>query len=188
MRLEDEILIILFSGHMIDKEDRRVPRFPARMEWKIKNAIKKNLIHESKAAKNKILGIAGGACGSDILFQESCIELDIESKLFIPPNRNEFIKNSIEFAGDEWVTRYENISKLITVYSFPESDIHRRGMNVWINNNLQMLNYALQMKDAVIKLLAVWDGRSGEGEGGTVHMIRMAKKYSIKTNIILLKN
>ncbi|MEO6327708.1 MAG: tetratricopeptide repeat-containing protein, partial [Ginsengibacter sp.] len=70
---------LLFTGHMIDKADRKEPRFPASKELQAREAIKKKVIEEkNKLDENTTLtGIAGGACGGDILFHEICEELDI---------------------------------------------------------------------------------------------------------------
>ena len=95
--------IAVFAGHMIDN-NRKVPRFPEYISNNVKEAIKETLL------KHKIrIGYSSLACGSDILFVEALLELDGEANIFIPFNRADFIKESVAFAGEDWLRRFEAI-------------------------------------------------------------------------------
>jgi tetratricopeptide (TPR) repeat protein len=95
--------IAVFAGHMIDN-NRKEPRFPEYISNNVKEAIKETLV------KNKIrIGYSSLACGSDILFVEALLELDGEANIFMPFNRTDFIRESIAFAGGDWLQRFEKI-------------------------------------------------------------------------------
>ncbi len=61
--------LVVFSGHMIDAPDRRVPRFPLEKEGEIKALLERQL-----AAMNAGIGFSSAASGSDILFLEAMLE------------------------------------------------------------------------------------------------------------------
>lgn len=97
--------IAIFSGHMIDN-NRPEPRFPASIESEVKEALKAELVKH-----NIRIGFSSLACGSDILFVESLLELDGEVNLFLPFRREDFLETSVRFAGQEWVDRFKKIEQ-----------------------------------------------------------------------------
>src|SRR6202043_1892681 len=61
--------LVVFSGHMLDSPDRRVPRFPGHCELSVRSAINKQLDTLSAG-----IGFSSAACGSDILFLEAMLD------------------------------------------------------------------------------------------------------------------
>lgn len=114
--------IAVFSGHMIDHQ-RPQPRFPASIENQVKEEIK------AKLDKHNIkIGYSSMACGGDILFVESLMEIGGEVNLYLPFKREDFIKTSIEFAGEDWLQRFEKIESakevtFITRSSYEGNDL-----------------------------------------------------------------
>jgi tetratricopeptide (TPR) repeat protein len=97
--------IAVFAGHMID-HNRATPRFPEEISEQVKFAISNEL------RINKIrIGYSSLACGSDILFVESLLELGGEPNIYIPFDRDDFIKTSVEFGGGNWLERFEKIEQ-----------------------------------------------------------------------------
>jgi tetratricopeptide (TPR) repeat protein len=97
--------IAVFAGHMIDN-DRDVPRFPDKISEQVKFAIANDL-----RINNIKIGYSSLACGSDILFIESLLELGGEAKIFLPFDRDDFLKTSVEFAGSDWLERFRKIEE-----------------------------------------------------------------------------
>ncbi|KAA5538855.1 hypothetical protein [Adhaeribacter rhizoryzae] len=177
---------ILFTGHMIDAQDRPEPRFPADKEQAARYEIEKHLIEEKKAATGELKGIAGGACGGDILFHELCLELGIPTEMYLALPSEEFKEASVSFAGKEWDTRFDRLNEQLPVYILPkakEIDEH----NVWERANLWMLDNALQDGGSNMSLIALWDGKGGDGSGGTEHMVQIAKEQGAHINIVNIK-
>ena len=97
--------IAVFAGHMID-HNRSTPRFPEEISEQVKFAISNEL------RINKIrIGYSSLACGSDILFVESLLELGGEANIYIPFDRDDFIKTSVEFGNGNWLERFEKIEQ-----------------------------------------------------------------------------
>jgi hypothetical protein len=82
---------LLFTGHMIDAPQRKVPRFPAAKEGGARQEIR-NCLSKEAPMNQQLMGIAGGASGGDILFHEVCEELSIPSQLYLALPVDEFKK------------------------------------------------------------------------------------------------
>src|SRR5205085_4831434 len=94
--------VIVFAGHMIDRSDRPVPRFPPEFEPMVAQAIR---------GKIDILkpgfGFAPAACGSDILFLEAVLDVGAEITVVLPYNKEEFVRDSVDLlAGASWRSRF----------------------------------------------------------------------------------
>ncbi|NEQ33558.1 MAG: DUF4071 domain-containing protein, partial [Leptolyngbya sp. SIO4C5] len=76
--------VVVFCGHMIDRPDRPVPRFPPDLAPRVYQAIRDRL-----QQLNARLGYASAACGSDILFLEALLELQGELHVVLPFEREQ---------------------------------------------------------------------------------------------------
>ena len=56
--------------------------------------------------------------------------------------------------------------------------------NVWERANIWMLNSALKNGGENMSLIALWDGKAGDGPGGAEHMIKVAKEQNAEIIII----
>ncbi len=93
--------IITFSGHMIDRADRKVPRFPDFAAGSVKKEIA-IVLDELDAG----IGYCSAACGADILFIEAMIERGAEVNVYLPFCAEDFLKTSVSYAGIEWEDRF----------------------------------------------------------------------------------
>lgn len=186
--------VILFTGHMIDKEDREFPRFPKERQAEVRKKISdhvKNVIETTESAENCI-GIAGGACGGDIIFLEVCKELGIKTKMYLALPPHKYIVESVQFAGNAWVDRfyalYEDADTtkeiLADTKELPVWLQSKKGYSFWERNNLWLLYSALSLGGRNLTLFALWDGKGGDGPGGTKHMIEEVKKRGARSSII----
>ncbi len=184
---------ILFTGHMMDRPDRTEPRFPPAKEKQVREKIKEALLQEIQVNGSNITGIAGGACGADIIFHEVCMEIGVPSKLFLALPREQFIMNSVAFAGPSWIERFDRLFMKLPVFVLANGTLLPRwlskkaGYNIWKRNNLWELHAALTNGGLHMTLIALWDGKGGDGMGGTEHMIQEAVLKGAKTIIIDLK-
>lgn len=172
---------ILFTGHMIDEKDRQDARFPAKKERSVRQAIQKQLLKVKKITKNEIKGIAGGACGGDILFHELCAEMEIATEMYLALPVEEFKNASVSFAGRDWEERFDKLTKNLPVNILPAE---KNNDNVWERTNFWLLDTALENGGENMTMIALWDGKGGDGGGGTEHMVKVAKEQRAKINII----
>jgi hypothetical protein len=181
----------LFTGHMIDKPGRQEKRFPPGKEAEVRQSIKDIVAREkNKGESSNLCGIAGGACGGDILFHEICVELDIPSQMFLALPREQFLVESVAFAGNDWIERFDNLYKklphrvLSDQKELPKWLQKKPAYDIWTRNNFWELNYALMNGGINMTLFALWDGKGADGPGGTEHMVNVAKKNGSKTVVI----
>ena len=175
--------VILFTGHRVDSASRKTPRFPASMEPVARKAIRDALLQQQETAKGPMLGIAGGASGGDILFLEICQELGIRTEMLLALPVDQFIKASVESDDKSWVTRFHqqltkhpNPPVLAQSPELPGWLQFKEHYDIWQRNNLWFLSQALSKEAAHITLIALWDGQTGDGPGGTEHMVSLAKE------------
>ncbi len=97
--------VAVFSGHMIDRPDRKTPRFPAYTEDQVRMElaaiIQKQNIH---------IAYVSCACGGDIIFIEEMLKNGGECFILPPLPLEQTIKNSVDIIpGADWKARLENI-------------------------------------------------------------------------------
>jgi hypothetical protein len=177
---------VLFTGHMIDAPGRETERFPARAESAARAALE-----ESVAAlltqQERVVGIAGGASGGDILFHEVCEDFEVPTLLRLALPVEEYIAASVAPAGGEWVGRLRTlltrlgpgaIAVLDDSVRLPESLTEGAELNLWQRTNLWIVGEALRLAPQRT-LVTLWDGKAGDGPGGTEHLVEVAPGFGI---------
>ena len=181
--------VLLFTGHMIDGADRQTPRFPAACVPMAKKAIREAVERALASSKaDTIIGIAGGACGGDLLFHDVCEELGIRSEMYLALPPNVYRTESVDRAGNEWTRRFDALlqrSKTVPVLAgseaLPPWLVSRPGWSPWQRANLWLLSEALAKGAPDVQLIALWDGEAGDGPGGTEHLFRIARENGAGT-------
>jgi hypothetical protein len=183
--------VLLFTGHMIDKADRAEPRFPASKEDVARQAIRE-AIEKERAIAPIAYGITGGASGGDILFHEVCAELGIPTRLYLALPREEYIVASVKSAGPQWVERFNQLLNkhpetriLSETGELPSWLVEREDKyNLWHRNSLWLLHNALAEQDQSVTLIALWNGKTGDGPGGTADLVDQAGQRGSKVVIL----
>jgi hypothetical protein len=183
--------VVLFTGHMMDAAGRapdkaRFPRTP-QAEATARRMIEEALRNEMKQEGGVSLGIAGGACGSDILFHEVCESLGIETRLFLALPKEMFQVESVDRGGPEWVERYQRLCERLPPRVLSQSKelprwlVDKKDYDVWQRNNLWMMFNALALDARRLTLIALYNReRDPDGPGGTAHLVNTAAKWGFK--------
>ena len=185
-------LILLFTGHMIDKKGRTEPRFPASKGPIASEAIAR--VIETLGADSEDLAICGGACGGDLLFAKACHTRGLRLELYLPQPEAAFLADSVGFekalpehAQDTWIARYFEVKRhRLTQTRFTPDDVGPapQGVDSYARNNLRQLYTAFSYGPEKVHVLALWNGKGGDGPGGTADMIQKAMALGAKTHII----
>ncbi len=177
--------VFLFSGHMIDSPERKIARFPPQKESIAAKAILKQL--KKLGAGPKDLAICGGACGGDLLFAEAALSLNLHLELRLPFGIAEFIQNSVSFAGDKWRDRFyqvkDNPDTSLLIMPDELGNLAKNS-NPYERNNLWQLYSALSWGIEKVHCICLWDGKGGDGLGGTRHMHNSIKQRSGQVTIL----
>jgi class 3 adenylate cyclase len=178
--------VVVFVGHMIDQPGRPVPRFPSPIE---------KTVHEALCERLKKLdagiGFSSAACGSDVLFLEALRELGGEAHIVLPYERELFFEDSVDIVpGAHWGDRsrraMEHAAEVVTV----------SGQKLAIGSvsydyaNQLLLGLAAACAGGLeteLKPLTVWDGRPGDGPGGTASTIQRWRDLGYEVSVIRLE-
>lgn len=187
---ESSLGVVVFTGHRIDTPGRSPARFPADAEVRARSEIRRAVAAELVAAGGRLLGLAGGANGGDILFHEVCAELGIATELFLAIPEEEYIPHSVRSEDPSWVARFRRLTARIPARVLAPSAalppwLHDQpGGSIWQRANLWLVFHALHCTDAPVTLLALWDGAPGDGTGGTSDFLAVARELDIRTVVL----
>jgi hypothetical protein len=184
--------VVQFTGHMIDRADRPADkaRFPRTAEAA---AMARTLIEQALRAEmdepgGVSLGIAGGACGGDILFHEVCASLGIETQVYLALPPDQFQEESVQHGGPKWVERYKALCERVPPRvlqddkALPRWLTDKPAYDVWQRNNLWMMFNALALDAKRLTLLALYNSdREADGPGGTAHLLGVTQRWGFKS-------
>jgi class 3 adenylate cyclase len=175
--------VVVFAGHMIDRQDRAQPRFPSQLESAVREAIRSRLkkLHVG-------VGYASAASGSDILFLETILKIGGEAHIVLPYNKKQFRKDCVEIVpGTGWGTRFERILEQAAELVVASDQKLEEGTTSYEYTNLLLHGLARikanQLETETIRL-AVWDGKPGDGPGGTASAVDQWRAVGDEIEII----
>lgn len=172
--------VFLFSGHMMDAPGRMPVRFPPEKEPIAAQKIAEAL--GQLGAGPDDLGLTQGACGSDLLFTEACLQRGVRVHWMQPFSEPDFIQKSVVRNREFWRPRYlEARAKLAApIRCAPdalgppppnsEPDYPYERCNLWL------LYTALALGVDRVYFVCLWNGQAGDGPGGTAHMFNEVKR------------
>jgi hypothetical protein len=184
--------VVLFTGHMIDIPGRTKDsgRFPPTLQAEraaralIAGALEAEMGQEGGIS----LGIAGGACGGDILFHEVCASMGIPTRLFLALPQDRFQVTSVQHGGPNWVERFRQLCDRVAPrvlqdeQALPAWLTDKADYGIWPRNNRWMLFNALAQGARHHSLIALYNPeREALGPGGTGHLIELAERWGFKT-------
>lgn len=182
--------IMLFTGHQVDAPGRGEPRFPPDREPIARTAIH-DAIEHVVAGECRVLGVAGAASGGDILFHEVCAEVGISTRLYLALPPDVYVAESVAPAGPEWVQRFwvvharhRSAPVLAQTKDPPTWLRHRPDYSIWRRNNLWTLHETLAAGARHVTVLALWNGKTGDGPGGTADMLDIARQHGAETRVL----
>jgi hypothetical protein len=141
----------------------------------IKNRLRRlrsgKLLDELGAGATDV-AISSGACGGDLLFAESCLQRRLRVEIYLPLMQEEFVKESINFAGEHWREKFFWVKERARLCHIMPQELGPTppGEDSFACVNLWMLDQALAYGTRKVSFICLWDGRAGDGPGGTKHL------------------
>jgi hypothetical protein len=181
-KIHNAISSLVFTGHMVDLPGRKEPRFPQASVPAARAAIRKKIEDAITQGNTPPVGIASGARGGDILFHEECRARGLKTIIVLPFPPEEFERASVEGVPEsDWVERFRRLW-----LNTPEADREAMGLpqndEAYALCNTRILDRARAL--GRFHLIALWDGKGGDGPGGTADLVKQAKAQSDKADIV----
>jgi hypothetical protein len=159
---------LLVSGHLVDAPDRPRPRFPQHTVGWVTDRVRETLDGWNVGAGSTV--ITGGARGADIIAAEEAHDRGASVMLCLPLPPDEFERRSVDLPGTAWAARFRRLLAVAEVRVLPPAT-DAEGDDVFARANAWMVELARQ-RDPHPCALIVWDGRPGDGPGGTADLVR----------------
>ena len=176
----------IFSGHMIDRPERKSPRFPAYAEEQVRGELAAVI-----RKRNIRIAFSSCACGGDILFLEEVLKAGGECFIVPPLPLDDTIANSVDIIpGANWKERLFAIFRNENVFVFePECD--EIGVDddaiVYDFTNRYILGIAAFRSQTLhfpLFGVTVWNGEKSGLVGGTDSAIAHWQQRNIPLDII----
>jgi hypothetical protein len=178
--------VVLFSGHMIDKPGRGTARFPENKANAAGARIAQELDALGVGAGD--LGISQAASGGDLLFARACLKRDMRLEIYLPEREPEFLAASVSFADRHWQRDYETLrdhGDVLFRIMPDELGPPPEGIDVYDRCNLWVLHSALSCGLSKVSFMTLWDGKPGDGPGGTEHMALLVQRLTGRQPVII---
>jgi class 3 adenylate cyclase/tetratricopeptide (TPR) repeat protein len=175
--------VAVFTGHMVDQANRAVPRFPGCHESAVREALRERLIQRDCS-----IGYASAAAGADILFLEVLLELGGEINVVLPYAAEQFLEDNGQLVGDpSWRERSERVLRQATRVIVASEQQTGAGTTRFELANLLLdglaINRAEHLETDLVRM-AVWDGKPGDGPGGTASVVEHWQDQGLAVEIV----
>ena len=174
--------VVLSSGHMIDAPG--AARLPPSAEDAVRRRLE-GVLERWRIGKDD-LAICGGARGSDILFAEICYRRGATVRLYLPLPRGEFLGRSVRLPETDWEERFDSLTAACeTSYQEERLGPAPPHLNPFARNNLWQIDTArVEAASGNLHVVLVWDGKTGDGPGGTADFAEIAHQLDAMLEVI----
>lgn len=176
--------VVVFTGHRIDEPGRPVKRFAPEQEPAVAEALARRL-----AELDAKIGFASAASGADILFLESLLKRGGQIHVVLPYHPQRFRADQAAAAG-RWEDRYDRVMGACADVIVVSEQTAPSGPAVFEYANHLLYGWALlqaRQLDTALVTLAVWDGKTGDGPGGTSATVAHWRRLGHDVDIIDLE-
>ena len=170
-----------FTGHMVAAIGAS-GRFPAESEAAVAAEIEAFLDRQPVGA-----GYGSLASGADILIVEALARRGIPFHVVLPFDIADFVRMSVEPAGESWKRRFEALLPKAASVSYATEGGYLGDAAVFgycARLAMGLARLRARMEDAGSLQLAVWDGQDGNGVAGTAADIALWQGHGLASHII----
>jgi len=164
--------VLVYFGHMVDADNRPVPRFPKEKIGALRRAIRQRLDQYGA-----LHGFGQASRGTDMIVLEELVRRDLTATVVLPIPREDFLALS---AGGNWNEHFAQLQKNRRIEFLPPLTspcppaAELTDALIAANREVQRLAMEFSRRlDEEPVILAVWDGKKGDGPGGTADAITL---------------
>lgn len=181
---EDGPRVVVASGHLVDAPDRARPRFPPAEVPRVTEEIRRALNAFGVGPRTTIF--TGGARGADILVAEEGLARGARLVLCLALPPDEFKERSVALVDADWGDRFQRLLQDADVRQLAdEVDDVPEGDEVFGKTNEWMIDLA-RRADPEPRAIIVWDGRTGEGPGGTQDFVSQFGYHNPDPRVVII--
>ena len=102
---QQEGMVFLFTGYMINNERKQETQFPPEMEDGVREAIA-TVLDKYHAGPDDLAVTTGMDAGSEILFVECCVERGVPVQAYFPLFEGPYVRDFVSPGGEGWQERF----------------------------------------------------------------------------------
>ncbi|HEX6707610.1 MAG TPA: TIR domain-containing protein [Albitalea sp.] len=177
--------VLAYFGHMVDAPGRVAARLPAEKVGALRNTIQGRI--EKYGALH---GFGQAARGTDLIVLEELVKRDLTATVVLPFPAEDFILSSV--TDPKWIARFNKLrgDKQHVTFTAPleaarPADALLPEAFAAANREIQRraIEYARRLDQKPI-VLAVWDGKEGDGPGGTADAVALWRDEGYEVDVI----
>lgn len=157
--------VLVFVGHLTDAPGRGQPRFPESTAGEVAARLEAAIARTGAA-----MGLAGAARGGDLLFLECLQKIKVETRIVLPLEEKPFRAVSVTGGDPKWETRFATVlagAASVRIANSHSSTGDGAAFEYGTRILLGLARLEAQRLDTELRAIALWDGRPGDGHGGT---------------------
>jgi hypothetical protein len=138
-------------------------------------------VPDLQTAGESIRGFGTLSAGGDILFHEACRAFGIDTVIVLPFSPDEVFETSVEYAGAQWRNRFLHLRQ-----TTPQTRRYELGLSDAASPYAILYRkiFALAQNEGTVRLIALWNGNTEDGPGGTYHVVNFVRRNSGQIEII----
>jgi hypothetical protein len=183
----EKLTRVAVTGHMVDREDRLSPRFPAAQVGAVQETLAACLDTLARE-RGALRVITSGTQGIDLLAIDLCLERGWPADMYLAQDEQSFLPRSVGYGaeGPTWLTLYERAKRsgLVGVHipmsASDPSQPFRAPAQGTTQHRVDLNEHMVALLRPQDLLVAYWDGKGGDKPGGTEHMVRTALDKGIE--------
>ena len=167
---------------MVDLPNRPQARFPPEQVPRVTAEVRSQLARWGVGPGTTLF--TGGARGADIIAAEAALERGAAVRLVLALAPADFVSSSVALPHSDWEERFR------VLLDQPAVDVEVVGGakddDVYARTNERIIERAREVDDHPLALV-VWDGKEGDGAGGTSDFVACLSRVSGDDHVVTVE-
>jgi hypothetical protein len=175
--------VVVASGHMTDLPGRRSPRFPESAVPQVRREVGERLDAWGLGADDLL--ICGGSRGADLVIATEARRRAATVWVLLARPDPSFEADSVAGADPAWTDTFRDMLQRTPSWDATQIGVAADDDDLYARTNTWLLDVATaQQGDEPVHVVAVWDGRSGDGPGGTADLVAQAQRRGMLVDVV----
>jgi tetratricopeptide (TPR) repeat protein len=176
--------VLAYTGHRTDAPDRNPPRFAEAKVSAVRLALREKI-----KRYGALHGFGGAAAGTDILVLKELVARSLTATVVLPFPRDDFVGLSV--GSGHWKKAFDDLTRQPGIDFMAPLQLtlppREQLADAFAAGNLEIqrraIDYAKRL-DEVPVVIAVWDGKLGDGPGGTADTVNLWRFEGYEVDVI----